>query len=213
VLKTYDGSNYYAKINAIMHYTKEKFIPSSKTRAFTLAMIEHFKENNITNVIGCEIGVDKGFNAINMIHMLEKNNITVDNLILVDPYTTWVEFIKNKRVEQDYSSHKTVARKRLMKYNGKYTFIFRDSKDAVEYVRSHLPSCGAHFIYIDGCHTHEGVKSDINKYYPLVIKNGVMGGHDFCAHWQGVSRAVLEFVDEHNLKLFGSNIDWWVVKY
>ena len=51
------------------------------------------------------------------------------------------------------------------------------------------------FIYIDGLHTYEGVKDDINNYLPLVKKGGVIGGHDYGTqhpHLQGVTKAVDE---------------------
>jgi len=35
------------------------------------------------------------------------------------------------------------------------------------------------FIYIDGLHTYDGVKTDITNYLPLVKEGGVIGGHDY----------------------------------
>jgi len=40
----------------------------------------------------------------------------------------------------------------------------------------------------------------------------VLGGHDFWGNETGVCRAVVEFANEHNLKLYGGLTDWWVIK-
>ena len=51
------------------------------------------------------------------------------------------------------------------------------------------------FIYLDGLHTYEGVKTDIINYLPLVKDGGVIGGHDYTnqiPHLVGVYQAVNE---------------------
>jgi predicted O-methyltransferase YrrM len=51
------------------------------------------------------------------------------------------------------------------------------------------------FIYIDGLHTYDGVKTDIKNYLPMVKKGGVIGGHDYTnklPHLVGVYKAVNE---------------------
>lgn len=35
------------------------------------------------------------------------------------------------------------------------------------------------FIYIDGCHLYESVKSDLYNYLPKLTLNGILGGHDY----------------------------------
>lgn len=51
------------------------------------------------------------------------------------------------------------------------------------------------FVYIDGLHTYDGVKTDIINYQPLVKPGGVIGGHDYTdkiPHIIGVYNAVNE---------------------
>lgn len=51
------------------------------------------------------------------------------------------------------------------------------------------------FVYIDGLHTYDGVKTDIINYLPKVKKGGVIGGHDYSnviPHLVGVYEAVNE---------------------
>ena len=68
------------------------------------------------------------------------------------------------------------------------------------------------FVYIDGLHTYEGVKTDIINYLPLVKTGGVIGGHDYTKqipHLVGVYNAVNEIFG-HPDKVFADN-SW--IKY
>lgn len=67
--------------------------------------------------------------------------------------------------------------------------IVSTSDDAVE----KLGGLKYDFIYIDGLHTYNGVKTDIINYLPLVKEGGVIGGHDYTnqiPHLVGVYEAV-----------------------
>ena len=55
------------------------------------------------------------------------------------------------------------------------------------------------FVYIDGDHTHEFVKADLETYAPKVRAGGLLAGDDYGVEgwWEdGVTRAVDEFVAE-----------------
>ena len=68
------------------------------------------------------------------------------------------------------------------------------------------------FVYIDGLHTYEGVKTDIINYLPLIKEGGVIGGHDYTQsmpHLVGVYDAVNEMFGQPD-KVFGDN-SW--IKY
>jgi predicted O-methyltransferase YrrM len=68
------------------------------------------------------------------------------------------------------------------------------------------------FVYIDGLHTYDGVKTDITNYLPLVKEGGVIGGHDYTKsipHLVGVYKAVNEMFGKPD-KVFGDN-SW--IKY
>jgi len=55
-------------------------------------------------------------------------------------------------------------------------------------------------IFIDGDHSYEGCKADIDNWYPQMAKGGVMLFHDCDATSPGVVQAVQEFVAEHDFK-------------
>lgn len=84
-----------------------------------------------------------------------------------------------------------------------------------------LPTFADHsldFIYLDADHSYEGVKNDLAQAWRLVRYGGFIAGHDYsinaekcvdASHYAnfGVKRAVDEFLDEHDLMLYGIAMD------
>jgi hypothetical protein len=57
------------------------------------------------------------------------------------------------------------------------------------------------FVYIDGLHDYESVKTDLEAWYPKVATGKLLCGHDYNkSDWPGVVKAVDEFCKERNLK-------------
>jgi len=50
------------------------------------------------------------------------------------------------------------------------------------------------FVYIDGLHTFEQVKKDIENYLPFLNEPKIIGGHDYHIHWEGVKNAIEETI-------------------
>lgn len=59
-------------------------------------------------------------------------------------------------------------------------------------------------LFIDGDHTYEGCKADIDNWYSQMCKNGVMLFHDCDATSPGVEKAVAEFAEKNKLEVFYS---------
>jgi len=60
------------------------------------------------------------------------------------------------------------------------------------------------WVYIDGDHTYDGVRDDLDAFYPLVKPGGVIAGDDYgmVGWWEdGVKRAVDEFVAARGCEL------------
>ena len=84
-----------------------------------------------------------------------------------------------------------------------------------------LPTLSDHsldFIYLDADHSYEGVKNDLAQAWRLVRYGGFIAGHDYsinaekcvdASHYAnfGVKRAVDEFLDEHDLMIYGMAMD------
>ena len=174
----------------------KKYAPKNEIRP----MIAFVKKLNKTGLIGCEIGVREGYNAVNILQ-----NLNIKKLYLVDPYLPY--YIKEKGETRDPSNTERACRKRLILFGNRAIFIKEKSEDAIKQIKDELD-----FVYIDGNHAYEFVKRDLELYYPKVKVGGVIGGHDFKPKYYGVAKAVLEFTEKNELKPYGKGTDWWFVK-
>lgn len=57
-------------------------------------------------------------------------------------------------------------------------------------------------LFIDGDHSYEGCKADIDAWYPKMAKDGVMLFHDCDETSPGVVQAVEEFAAQHGLEVY-----------
>ena len=175
-------------------YTLNRVQPIKVARPMTKYIM---KNNKIKEMYGLEIGTHRGENAYNMLKLLD-----IKKMFFVDPYLPHSTGCK----------HYKKAKKILSKWQNKIYFRLAKSDDASKMFRDHYFD----FIYIDGDHSYEAVKRDIELYYPKVKIGGVLGGHDFCGSCPGVCKAVLEFVDKYaeknDLKFHSWDKDWWIQK-
>jgi len=148
-------------------------------------------------VVGVEVGVAEGVNAESILKTLN-----VQKLYLVDPYEAYIEYNK---VMTNFLGACNKARERLEKFCGKICFLRMTSDEAAQHVPEHLD-----FVYIDGNHSYEYVKHDIENYYPKVRQGGVIGGHDFWGDEIGLVKAVMEFAFKNGLEVIGRGTDWWI---
>lgn len=176
-------------INEITNFQIKKIRP----------MFQFIKKNYKHELTGIEIGVFKGENAN---HIL--SNLKIKKLYLIDYYKP---FVRSKE-RADYSHLKQIAMENLSGFRDKIFWIYKKSEDAV--VSLAEGSCD--FVYIDGNHDYKYVKKDIELYLPKIKSGGVIGGHDFRSTHIGVIRAVSEFADINDLKLYYQNSDWWFIK-
>jgi len=180
-------------------YKIKKYISIIHPSSYTRPMIKAVQDKNQKDLVGLEIGVDEGLNTLNIL-----KNLNIKKLYLVDPY----EFIEyDSGLKVDWSKHKKTAIKRLEPYKTQINFIFKSDVDAVDDVPNDLD-----FVYVDGNHDYKYVKRDIELYYPKVKVGGIFGGHDFSTASFGCCRAVIEFAEKKNLKFYGKEWDWWVLK-
>ena len=80
---------------------------------------------------------------------------------------------------------------RKSKYNN-IEYIRMKSDDAINLLKNFKVD----LVYIDGVHTYEQVKKDIENYMPLIKNGGFISGHDFTPGWQTVVNAVTESLGE-----------------
>jgi hypothetical protein len=75
------------------------------------------------------------------------------------------------------------------------------------------------FVYLDGDHQYESVKSEIEAWYPKIRVGGILAGHDYVerSHIEefGVILAVDEFIKREGLQLNTTTehfATWWITK-
>ena len=181
---------------------------------------KYIKENYKDDLIGLEIGVSSGGNALKLLNELPNLNM----LYLVDPFEEYLD----ERILRSYISIKPtylLFKKNLLKspLKDRIKFIKKKSLECLNEIQDDLD-----FIYIDGNHSYDVVNEEIKQYYKKIKVGGVFGGDDYnFSRFPGVTKAVDEFVKEHNLKLYtesyeyntskipsgiGINYNWWVIK-
>ena len=66
-------------------------------------------------------------------------------------------------------------------------------------------------VYIDGTHTYDGVKRDIELYLPKVKKEGLICGHDYnTSPWEEVTEAIIEVLGKPHVKFADGS--WLIFK-
>jgi predicted O-methyltransferase YrrM len=163
-------------------------------------MMKYVKSKFNKKITGLEIGTDKGLNAFNMLNTIPN----IEKLYLVDPYISYIDGDDKKKT---MLTSKKEAQRRLSCFSDRIEFIEKTSVEARKLNIKDLD-----FIYIDGNHSYDFVKTDIKLWYETLKKDGVIGGDDFCVRFPGVCRAVIEFAISNNLKIKGAGNDWWYEK-
>ena len=162
----------------------------------------------------CEIGVRDGGNFKSMIAHGPKSAVAVD-CWLDDKVVAHNDFLYTQgELDSQYETFKAeMADKPFVKIHRGY------SLDVV----GEFPDEFFDFIYIDADHTYEGVKRDLEDWYPKMKKGGVFCGHDYVNKVAklragylrfGVAQAVDEFVKNNNISTFFTvpNSVWGMVK-
>ena len=163
-------------------------------------MIPYLKRSG-DNLIGAEVGVLKGEN----VHVLLESLPNVKQIFGIDHYEPHTDY-ETVRTADDMKQYEKVAKENLDQFYKRYKLIKKKSTE-VEMSKESL-----HFVLLDGDHTYEGVKADLNHYYPLLKKGGHMFIHD--TNNDSVFSAVMDFRDENKLRQdlnrSKNNVDFWV---
>jgi predicted O-methyltransferase YrrM len=164
-------------------------------RPSTKEAMKVFGNNLITAI---EIGTDRGFNAQDILKRLN-----IQKIYLIDPYESYEGY---GRTKSQVSISEKIAKKILYGSKNKIIWIKDYSDNAVKRIKEKVD-----FIYIDGNHEYEYVKKDIENYWPLVKKGGILAGHYI--NFEGVAKAVCEFVRiKKGIYFVADKKDWWIVK-
>jgi hypothetical protein len=155
-------------------------------------------------LVGAEIGVASGDNALSILKILP-----MKKLFLIDPYlkTDTNPYLKAWGSEK-LTRAESEAKRKLAKFSS-IEWLNITSDAAAKRVGSNLD-----FVYVDGVHSFEGVKSDFELYYPLLNEDGIIGGHDYQKGEEPLMNAVNMVARQLDRQVFNVPYppDWWVFK-
>lgn len=144
-------------------------------------------------LIVCEVGVAGASNSVDLLKAGIEYIYCVDNWEYIPDVTGDGNF-PNDFHESNYN----IALEILSPFKNKYKVLKGLSSEMHKFIEDN--SLG--LLYIDGWHTYEGTKQDLENYYPKVVKNGIISVHDYYNTGYGVKEAVDEFVNSKNLTIF-----------
>ena len=122
-------------------------------------------------------------------------------LYLIDPWEDQDESVYDESIHDHNSDYQTMLLN-LKDHSNRYEIIRQYSTNA----HSNFSKNSLDFIYVDGNHSYEGVKSDLELFYPKLKYGGVMMGDDYHQNDLekvfnfnfGVTKAVNEFCFKNN---------------
>lgn len=153
---------------------------------------------------GAEIGVADGRNSLTLCQ-----SIPGLELLCVDP---WAPYSGNRRggPQEQHERNVLLATARLAPY--KATLLRMKSAEAAVTVAPR----SLDFVYLDGNHAYEYVRTDLQVWSEKVRSGGIVAGHDFFQFaGAGVIRAVTEFTTSKGITDWHLTDErepsfWWV---
>jgi predicted O-methyltransferase YrrM len=138
--------------------------------------------SNTQNMVMVEIGSYVG----------ESTEIFANNfktVISIDPFINDYDMNDSACHYMDFNKVYEIFKLNISKYDN-IVHIKKISDDAV----NDLKETKIDLVYIDGLHTYEQVKKDIQNYIGLINNSGFICGHDYHPDWQGVIDAIHETI-------------------
>jgi len=156
------------------------------------------KSIDITQATMIEIGSFTGESTVMFAARFKK-------VISVDPFITYAvvsQISTLRKYKQDKWDQVMETFKERTKPFANITHLRLLSDEAVEKINEPID-----FVYIDGSHTYEQCKKDIQNYLSLIKENGIIGGHDYQKGFPGVVKAVNEVFGAPDI-VFGTDGNW-----
>lgn len=150
----------------------------------------YWQLSNYINSKGYKTGIEIGTAYGGCANHLLTHCPTIEKLICVDPYKYYPD-MPGLFDQSDYDRLKIQTQKRL--YGRNVTFIENDSQLAFKAIKLHAgEDWKCDFVFLDGLHTYEMVKWEIEHYSKLIRPGGALIGHDYDT-FKEVKKAVDEY--------------------
>ncbi len=156
---------------------------------------------------GIEIGVYTGGHAESILSKTQ-----LQTLVGVDPYKFYENGMPHFDTQQDYDQLKDFTLRRLLKYAPRFFLYTNESDEAFQKLIESKDKFD--FVFVDGLHTYEQCKKDLDNYSQLIQPGGVVSGHDIDHSWfPGVTTAIEEFAAKHGKEIFRGPLHSWYVNW
>ena len=155
---------------------------------------------------GIEIGTNSGVLTKSILE-----RCVIKFLWTIDPYhhVPGAGFEAGNPMEY-HNAQKKEALRHIGNHPGKCELLEMTSDQAHERLSSlaHFEKSPFDFVWIDGHHTEEQVRRDINNYIDLVREGGILGGHDYRLV-PDVTKVIHETFKPAQINL-GGDYTWWI---
>lgn len=159
----------------------------------------------------CEIGVFKGDFAC------ELHKLRPKKLLLCDPWESGLSYSGDQDGQNGNIYHSLSLCEHVHTLFAKEPNVSIHREKSETFIQK-LADASLDAAYIDGDHSYQAVKADLNELYPKIKKGGFLMGHDYAFNPNKapqdlepmileVARAVNEFCNEKNLKIFAKAND------
>jgi hypothetical protein len=161
--------------------------------AFTKFVLENIEKDVSDGLVGVEVGVRDGRNALDLCRYLN-----IKKLYLVDDFKAYQDGVAREYTQlQQEDEYQKLIRNTEEVFN-KVIIVRMSSEEAFKFFEGK----SFDFVYIDANHDYEFVKQDL-KWWERLHHGGILGGHDYKSFdGDGVGRAVDEFAKEVNREIF-----------
>lgn len=176
----------------------EKKWPDASFSAF--AMIPYLRRIP-GEIIGVEVGVLRADNICFLLESLPN----IRKIYGIDNFSAHTDF-DTVRTDEDMKKFEKIAKENLLSFGNRCVLIRKPSISATKSIKEEVD-----FILIDGEHTYDGVKADLNSYYPILKKGGYIFIHDTFA--STIAAAVHDFRNENKIRIpllkSKNYVDFW----
>lgn len=157
-----------------------------------------------------EIGTWTGASSLFFAEMIKDGNKKID-FYTIDTFKGSLGHQKNPKYKNFF-----------LKSDGlyKYFLLVREPlKDYIKVIKgdSQIKKTSALFkdesitaIFIDGDHSHEGIKRDLGNWYPKIKKGGIISGHDYIWGGEGV-KPIVDIFSKFKATRFKGDV-WYYIK-
>lgn len=146
----------------------------------------------IEEAVTCELGCAEGFFSADILAWGVKHHY------LIDVWESHPEkFGDIAHVQEWHNKNLEATKRRVEKYEGKYTILRGFTTAMAQYI----PDGSLDFVNVDADHSYEGVRNDIEAYWPKLRRGGVIAFHDYQNPSYGVKQAVMEHAKRNNLEV------------